>query len=234
MAAPPTTKDNLYFFSGTTHGPNDAADCFFVQINQHRHHRASPNRIYELLTWIDPGPALTKKGVPAKRQPPPHKDETAHFYTAQLYHYGLKPFKTKPAAKKALLSAFGGGKTLQVPERILALQVELRTEWLAAHEKARAVCAEENAVQERALVERRLAVQSKHAEIMSLGCSDDEQGLPAAPEQPKKAKAKGTAGSKKGKGSAAKKVRVGETLLIRLADAFPFLASQARLQRHQW
>ena len=79
-----------------------------------------------------PPPALTKAGKVAKRQPKDtHKDEEAHFYAAQLVHYGLKPLKTREPAKKRLLAAFGGagGKTLEVPKAVLELEVALRKEW---------------------------------------------------------------------------------------------------------
>ena len=68
---------------------------------------------------------LTKKGVVLKKQPLPHKDETGHFYIAQLIHYGLSVVKTKNAAKNRLMAAIGtekDGKSLKIPLNILKLE----------------------------------------------------------------------------------------------------------------
>ncbi|KAI0027547.1 hypothetical protein K488DRAFT_90731 [Vararia minispora EC-137] len=177
MATLSTSCDDSFFFSGNTYGSNDVESCFYVRIledggKRHHHTRASPLTLHSLLTWTNPGPVLTKKGVPSKRQPAPHKDEPWHFYTAQLLHYGLKPLKTKAAAKKALLAAFGGGTTLQVPQHILTLQQKLRAEWLVVHAKVKVQHEEERATKERALAEQRLEARWKHAQIVA--DSDEE------------------------------------------------------------
>ena len=107
-------------------------DKFYVTVGYHTHTRKDAGELYALLTYTPPPPALTKAGKVAKRQPKDtHKDEEAHFYTAQLVHYGLKPLKTREPAKKHLLDAFGGadGKSLEVPKAILELEVALRKEW---------------------------------------------------------------------------------------------------------
>ena len=107
-------------------------DKFYVAVGYHTHTRKDPVELYALLNYTPPPPALTKAGKVAKRQPKDtHKDEEAHFYAAQLVHYGLKPLKTREPAKKRLLAAFGGadGKTLEVPKAILELEVALRKEW---------------------------------------------------------------------------------------------------------
>jgi hypothetical protein len=81
----------------------------------HAHHRCNDKSLHKLLTYTPcAGPVLTKKGAPEKRQLTPHKDESVHFYVAQLAHYGLKPLKTKDPAKRNLLAAFKGGNTLAV------------------------------------------------------------------------------------------------------------------------
>ncbi|KIM35188.1 hypothetical protein M413DRAFT_20802 [Hebeloma cylindrosporum] len=99
-------------------------DKFYVAIGYHTHTRKDTAELYALLTYTPPPPALTKAGKVAKRQPKDtHKDEEAHFYAAQLIHYGLKPLKTREPAKKRLLAAFG------VPEAVLELEVALRQEW---------------------------------------------------------------------------------------------------------
>ena len=119
----PVTKDNVFFY-----GPNG----LYVEVadrGQHPrlcHSRDDPSHLYGLLTYVDQGPVLTKKGVPSKRQPPKHQDETGHFYFAQLLHYGLKPVKAKAAAKQRLLDAFGSERTLRVPDNIVQLEKELK------------------------------------------------------------------------------------------------------------
>ncbi|KAL0571023.1 hypothetical protein V5O48_010929, partial [Marasmius crinis-equi] len=50
-----------------------------------------------------------------------------------LHHYGLKPLKTKEAAKKHLLAAFGSDLTLKVPEKILRIEKELKEEYAKAN-----------------------------------------------------------------------------------------------------
>jgi hypothetical protein len=107
-------------------------DKFYVTVGYHTHTRKDAAELYALLTYTPPPPALTKAGKVAKRQPKDtHKDEEAHFYEAQLIHYGLKPLKTREPAKKRLLAGFDGadGKGLEVPKAILELEVALRKEW---------------------------------------------------------------------------------------------------------
>ncbi|KAI5893733.1 uncharacterized protein SCHCODRAFT_02622611 [Schizophyllum commune H4-8] len=117
--AQPVSRDD-FFYDGTT---------FYVEIEgKHRHPRCDASSLHGLLTYT-PGPLLTKKGQVAKRQPPPHKDPPAHFYTAQMIHYGLKPLKTRDPAKKRLVAAFNGGATLAVPAHILQLEQQLATEF---------------------------------------------------------------------------------------------------------
>ncbi len=102
------------------------------------HSRCDEQRLYELLTYVDPGPVLTKKGEPRVRQPPAHKDQTGAFYEAQLVHYGLKPLKTKSAAKRALLLEFdcNEGK-LNVPEAFRELEDELAAQFRRENSEAR-------------------------------------------------------------------------------------------------
>jgi hypothetical protein len=116
----------------TRNGFSFQNDKFYVAIDYHTHPRKDAAELYALLTYTPPPPALTKAGKVAKRQPKDtHKDEEAHFYAAQLVHYGLKPLKTREPAKKRLLAAFGGadGKSLEVPKAVLELEVALRKEW---------------------------------------------------------------------------------------------------------
>jgi hypothetical protein len=125
----PVTRDDVFFYSDSR--------GLVVMLDGRSYSRADPGHLHGLLTWVDPGPVLTKKGVPRKRQPPPHQDETTAYYRAQLMHFGLKPLETKPAAKSALLAAFGDGQDLKVTEQVQKLEDELRTLWHAKNEEAR-------------------------------------------------------------------------------------------------
>ena len=105
-------------------------------------HTDTQGRMPEISTYTPPPPVLTKKGTIAKRQPPPFKEPPAHFFTAQMAHYGLKPLKTKEPAKKKLLAAFasagGDGKNLSIPVAILELENALKKEWHEADEARKA------------------------------------------------------------------------------------------------
>ncbi|KAF9000278.1 hypothetical protein BDQ17DRAFT_684901 [Cyathus striatus] len=111
------------------------ANQFYVQVGNNQHGRETPSHLYSLLTYVAPGPVLTKAGKVAKRQPRPHKDLPCHFYRAQLLHYGLSDLKTRTtqSAKKKLLAAFKDGqkgeKVLEVPSSILKLEEEMKVEW---------------------------------------------------------------------------------------------------------
>ncbi|KAG6836089.1 hypothetical protein H0H93_011501 [Arthromyces matolae] len=133
------TRDG-FTYNGTT---------FCVEVDHHRHPRCESADLYALLTWTDPGPRLTKAGKVAKKQPEPHKDNPLHFYEAQCLHYGLKQYKTRPAAKKHLLEAFDvKTKIISVPTRIIALEKAMKEEYRVANEAALKRIREENARQE--------------------------------------------------------------------------------------
>ena len=137
----------------------------YVEIDHKRHSRSGSERLHQLLTYINPGPALTKAGKPKVHQPAPHKDEPGHFYEAQLLLYGLKPLKSKPAAKKALLAALQSGAGLTVPENIRKIERDLAAEYdvkNAAAEKQR---------QEQKLLEKGRKEQEKKKR------QRDEEGL---------------------------------------------------------
>ncbi|KAJ6531259.1 hypothetical protein B0H19DRAFT_1273468 [Mycena capillaripes] len=131
--APPIRRDGFIY-----HG-ND----FYVQGSGYRMRRADATRLHSLLTYTAPPPLLTKAGKVAKRQPRPHEDESEEFYTSQLAHYGLQPATTKEAAKRALLTAFGTKKTLEVPSRILKLEKEMYKEYKESNKMAKAKYLEE-------------------------------------------------------------------------------------------
>jgi len=132
--APPATV-NQRFSQGMSHfaAPQTSGvftqypdGAFCVQVDHNRHKRCSSTELYRLLTHVEPPPVLTQKGTVSKRQPPAHKDPPSHFYVAQLYHYGLPVVKTKAAAKKKLLDAFGDNKSLRVPAHVLDLKRDLQ------------------------------------------------------------------------------------------------------------
>ena len=105
--------------------------------------RCSSDHLIYLLTYVDPGPVLTKKGKPRIHQPPPHKDETAAFYQAQLVHYGLRPLKDKKRAKDLLLEAAeASDRNLTVPASIRELESLLAQEHGAQRQEARKIARE--------------------------------------------------------------------------------------------
>ena len=110
-------------------------------VNKHR--RCPATHLYDLLTHIEEGPRFKKNGQLHAHQSAPHKDQTAGFYEAQLVHYGLKPLKTKAAAKHALLAAFKGDKKgLKVPPEFVKLEKEMAV----LYEKKRKLLVEEMAL----------------------------------------------------------------------------------------
>jgi hypothetical protein len=56
------------------------------------------------------------------------KDYTAHWFEAQLIHYGLQPSKVKSVARMRLFDAVRQG-TLSVPSSITDLEKKLKNEW---------------------------------------------------------------------------------------------------------
>ncbi len=64
------------------------------------------------------------------------KDRPAHWYEAQLIHYGLPPSKTKGTAKMRLFDAVSQGN-LAVPSHILKTENELKKEWAKREREAK-------------------------------------------------------------------------------------------------
>ncbi|XXG97186.1 GrpE, mitochondrial [Hypoxylon texense] len=56
------------------------------------------------------------------------KDHPAHWFEAQLLHYGLPPSKTKAVARMRLFDAVNGGK-LAVPAHLKKLEADLKKDW---------------------------------------------------------------------------------------------------------
>lgn len=109
-----------------------------------RYERATPGRLHALLTYTPPR-LRSRAGqlLPKDEQDPIEKDESQSFYCAQLIHYGLKPYKTKVAAKKALLKAWDDqGRTLVVPDEIQTTEREMRVEFWANNDQVRKAAVE--------------------------------------------------------------------------------------------
>ncbi|KAL0930118.1 uncharacterized protein CTRU02_214938 [Colletotrichum truncatum] len=60
------------------------------------------------------------------------KDHPAHWYEAQLLHYGLPKSKVKGTAKLRLMDAVNAG-TIAVPASLTALEREMKKEWTKAN-----------------------------------------------------------------------------------------------------
>ncbi|VDB97876.1 unnamed protein product [Peniophora sp. CBMAI 1063] len=217
--AGPVTRDDIFFYNYHT--------GFYVMQDRERYIRAEPSKLYELLTWVDKGPALTKKGAPRKRQPPPHWDESVAYYTAQALHYGLKPKKTKEETKKTLLDAFKGGKSLQVPEKILALEKELRKLWQDEDKKARARYEQEEREREEAEEKKRVEDRRRHEEILAEFEKSAAPTPKAATSRKRKATDDGNATQKKTKTSGSGSGKLSD-LEVRgeFAVKAPYLAEQ--------
>lgn len=99
-------------------------DTLFAEVAEgKRHARASTSELKDLL--------LPKKGSA------PPKDQVAHWYEAQLLHYGLPRTKDKNAAKVRLTSALAGGK-LEVPSDVLKIEAGLKKEYAGLLRKEKA------------------------------------------------------------------------------------------------
>jgi hypothetical protein len=166
--APAVSRDGFLYKS----------DSFYVEVEGCHHERKEAKALFELLTYQPPPLVLTKTGKVAKRQPKlaAYHDQPAHFYSAQLLHYGLKPLKLREPAKKRLLDAYGGGSgdALKVPERILNLEKEMKEEYRAANEVARRVY-DEQAKREReeGIVREKKEKEEREADIRAFLESKD-------------------------------------------------------------
>ncbi|KIV78808.1 hypothetical protein PV11_06418 [Exophiala sideris] len=99
-------------------------DTLFVEVAENkRHTRASAPELKELL--------LPKKGSA------PAKDQVAHWYEAQLVHYGLPRTKDKNTAKVRLTTALVSD-TLRVPSNVTQLEAEMKKEFASNVRKAKA------------------------------------------------------------------------------------------------
>ncbi|KAK3995770.1 hypothetical protein QBC44DRAFT_356114 [Cladorrhinum sp. PSN332] len=102
VVIPPATRDG-WSFSG-----ND----FYVEVSNHnRHRRATVPELKAIYDGVDTS-----------------KDRPAHWYEAQLMHYGLPPSKNKGTAKMRLFDAVNKSN-LSVPANIAKVESELKKEW---------------------------------------------------------------------------------------------------------
>ncbi|KAL7624024.1 hypothetical protein AAE478_005581 [Parahypoxylon ruwenzoriense] len=106
--APAVSKDGFSF----------AGDLFVEASGNNRHRRAT---VAELKDHFKSGS---------------EKDHPAHWFEAQLIHYGLQPSKTKAVARMRLYDAVNGGK-LSVPAHITKLETELKKEWTKKEREAK-------------------------------------------------------------------------------------------------
>ncbi len=107
--APPATRDG-WSYSGEFH----------VEASNHnRHRRATIPEIKAIFDGSDGS-----------------KDRPAHWYEAQLIHYGLPPSKTKGTAKMRILDALNQGN-LVVPGHIRKVESELKKEWTKREREAK-------------------------------------------------------------------------------------------------
>ncbi|KAK4214645.1 hypothetical protein QBC37DRAFT_145577 [Rhypophila decipiens] len=90
---------------GWSYGSGD----FYVEASGHNRHRRAT--LPELKSHFDTS-----------------SDRPAHWYEAQLLHYGLPPSKTKGTAKMRLFEAVNKGN-LSVPAHITKLESSLKKEW---------------------------------------------------------------------------------------------------------
>ncbi|ENH70721.1 hypothetical protein FOC1_g10005019 [Fusarium oxysporum f. sp. cubense race 1] len=99
--APPVSEDGFAFAEGV----------FFAQSSgQNRHRRATATELREHFTSGN------------------DKDHPAHWFEAQLIHYGLPPSKTKSVARMRLFDAVNAGN-LKVPANVSKLETKLKKEW---------------------------------------------------------------------------------------------------------
>ncbi|KAJ9197724.1 hypothetical protein DTO164E3_5578 [Paecilomyces variotii] len=151
---PPVSRENFHYSNG---------DFYVTSSNQNQHRRAT---IPELQALFHPLPG----------QPPTAKDPPAHWYKAQLLHYGLQPSDNKGTAAKRLLDALNQGR-LEIPVNLQQLERDLKKEWDSNERKAR----KELAAAEKAKKAKEGTVTSKQTgKGIKRKAADDGQDIAAA------------------------------------------------------
>lgn len=113
--APPVEKDGFSY----------AGDLLFRETsNLNRHRRATVPELKAHFTGKDT------------------ENRPAHWYEAQLLHYGLPPSKVKGTAHKRLFDAVMGKGALTVPADIRKIEADLKKEWNKREREARKVLKE--------------------------------------------------------------------------------------------
>ncbi|KAI1753692.1 hypothetical protein F4782DRAFT_65608 [Xylaria castorea] len=106
--APAVSKDGFSF----------AGDLYVEASGHNRHRRAAVSELKEHF----------KSGS--------DKDHPAHWFEAQLIHYGLQPSKTKSVARMRLFDAVNSAK-LAVPSHVKKLEADLKKEWAKNEREAK-------------------------------------------------------------------------------------------------
>ncbi|KAH0842189.1 hypothetical protein AYO21_00186 [Fonsecaea monophora] len=121
-------------------------DTLFVDLGPNkRHPRASTTDLKDLL--------LPKRGSTPK-------DQVAHWYEAQLLHYGLPRSRDKNTAKVRLTNALSA-KTLSVPKEIVQMEAELKKEFASSLRKAKSAAAAASAKPPQAKVSEKVPTTAK-------------------------------------------------------------------------
>ena len=100
-------------------------DTFYVEASGHLHRRAIPAELR----------AIFNVSIPDRNQRP---DYPAHWFEAQLLHYGLSPSKVKATAKMRLLEAIQDD-ILEVPIELILMEKRLKKEWKRQDTAARSL-----------------------------------------------------------------------------------------------
>ncbi|KAK9424646.1 hypothetical protein SUNI508_03522 [Seiridium unicorne] len=106
----PVVKDNFASANG---------DFYAEASGSNRHRRAAPSELKSHFNTTGS-----------------EKDKPAHWYEAQLIHYGLPPSKTKSVAFKRLFEAVRADN-LSVPSHIVKVEAELKKEWTKRDREAK-------------------------------------------------------------------------------------------------
>ncbi|KAF5252193.1 hypothetical protein FANTH_2749 [Fusarium anthophilum] len=149
--APPVAEDGFAFAEGV----------FFAQSSgQNRHRRATANELKEHFTSGN------------------DKDHPAHWFEAQLIHYGLPPSKTKSVARMRLFDAVNAGY-LKVPANVSKLETKLKKEWTKHDREAKKGATSTSAAQA-------TAVKTETKKPTAAGAkrkANDDQGTTTAKKQ---------------------------------------------------
>lgn len=109
----------------------------YADVGSNNHHpRATVDELTQLLR--PDAPKSKKKSLSAQAPETFLKDKPAHWYTAQLMHYGLQQTKDKNTAKVRILDALNRGQ-LAVPTSIVGMRADMKKQWEAENRKLRKV-----------------------------------------------------------------------------------------------